>query len=104
MQYDVYKNRNAASKKRFPFLLDVQAGLMEELDTRVVVPLASKELFAGKILTRLMPLLEIVGMELVAVTPQMAGIAKRELGECVGNLGLARQEIIAALDLLFTGV
>ncbi|MEW6282706.1 MAG: CcdB family protein [Candidatus Eremiobacterota bacterium] len=104
MQYDVYRNRNPASNKRFPYLLEVQAALLEGLDTRVVVPLAAREQFAGKILTRLMPLLQIKGKELVAVTPQMAGIAKRELGDCVGNLGLARQEIIAALDFLLTGV
>lgn len=104
MQYDVYKNRNASSNKRFPFLLDVQAELLEELDTRVVIPLAAREQFAGKILTRLMPLFKIKGKELVAVTPQMAGIAKRDLGDRVDNLGLARQEIIAALDFLFTGV
>lgn len=104
MQYDVYKNRNAANNKRYPFLLDVQAELLEGLDTRVVVPLAARELFAGKILTRLMPLFKLKGKELVAVTPQMAGIAKRDLGDCVGNLGQARQEIIAALDFLLTGV
>ena len=104
MRYDIYKNQNAASKKTFPFLLDVQAELLEDLDTRVVVPLAPKELFAGKILTQLMPVLDIKGKEHVSVTPLMAGIAKRELGGCVGNLATARQEIIAALDLLFTGV
>ncbi len=104
MQYDVYKNRNPASNQRFPFLLDVQAGLLEELDTRVVVPLAAEALFAGKTLTRLMPFVEIQDTQHVAVIPQLAGIARRELGDRVGNLGAAREEIIAALDLLLTGV
>ena len=104
MQFDVFENHNATSKKRFPFLLDVQARLLDDLETRVVVPLAAKELFAGKILTRLMPIVEIRGKEHVAVTPQMSGIAKRELGDCVANLAPARPEIIAALDFLFTGV
>ena len=104
MQFDVYRNHNAVSKKRFPFLLDVQAGLLEDLDTRVVVPLAAKELFAGKILTHLMPVFKVKGKDHVAVTPQMAVIAKRELGSCVGNLAEARHEIIAALDFLFAGV
>jgi toxin CcdB len=104
MQFDVYKNQNLVSKKRFPLLLDVQAGLLEDLDTRVVIPLAAKELFAGKVLSQLMPIFVINGKELVAVTPQMAGVTSRELGVCVDNLARARREIIAALDLMFTGV
>lgn len=73
MQFDVYRNHNAVSKKRFPSLLDVQAGLLEDLDTRVVVPLAAKELFAGKTVTHLMPVFKFKGKDHVAVTPQMAG-------------------------------
>ena len=40
MQFDVYHNKNAASKGRFPYLLDVQTELLDSLETRVVVPLA----------------------------------------------------------------
>lgn len=104
MQFDVYKNRNASSSKRFPLLLDVQAELLEDLDTRVVVPLAARDDFAEKILTGLTPALKFKGKHFVAVTPHIAGIARRDLGESVGNLGHSRQELIAALDLLFTGV
>ncbi len=104
MPYDVYKNRNAASNERFPFLLDVQQELLEDLETRVVVPLGTGEHFAGKILTRLMPVVSFKGKEFVAVTPQLAGIAKSELGQRTGNLASARQEILSALGFLLTGV
>lgn len=39
-QFDVHRNRNPASRGRFPLLLDVQADLLESLGTRVVVSLA----------------------------------------------------------------
>lgn len=104
MQFDVYKNKNAASKDRFPYLLDMQAGLLDALETRVVVPLTSKDDYQGKILSTLMPILEVKGKEYVALTPQMAGVAKRELGGYVENLAEKRPEIIAAIDFLFTGI
>jgi toxin CcdB len=38
------------------------------------------------------------------MTPQLAGIARSELGTAVGNIADQRSAIIAALDLLITGV
>lgn len=37
------------------------------------------------------------------MTPQLAGISMRHLGEPVGNLKQHRAKILAALDLLLTG-
>ena len=39
-QFAVYKNRNEATRGRFPLLLDVQSDLLEPLKTRIVVPLS----------------------------------------------------------------
>lgn len=104
MQFDVFKNQNQASQERFPYLLDVQAELLSALETRVVVPLAPKQTASHAALTGLMPTVKIKGKSYLAVTPQMAGVPRRELGACIGNLSQARSDIIAALDLLFTGV
>ena len=38
------------------------------------------------------------------LTPELAGVERRILGEKVGNLANHRQAIIGALDLLFTGI
>lgn len=104
MQFDVFQNKNPNSQERVPYLLDVQAELLDALDTRVVVPLLAKQASSRYIVNGLMPVLEIKGKPYIALTPQMAGIPRRELGPCVGNLRHARTEIIGALDLLFTGV
>ena len=104
MQYAVYLNQNSTTKKRFPFLLDVQAELLADLETRVVIPLASAVLYSEKVLTQLTPIVQFEGGDYVLVTPQMAGVARRELGPKIGNLAEARHDVIAALDFLLTGV
>ena len=103
MQLDVFKNDNPGSRERFPYLLDVQADLLQDLETRVVVPLAPEAAFAGKALKGLMPLVQVKGEPYVVVTPQLAAIARRALGAKIANLGEFRTDLTAALDLLFTG-
>ncbi len=104
MQFDVFKNKNASSKERFPYLLDVQADLLSGLDTRMIIPLALRNLFLNKSIAILMPIIPVENEEYVAVTAQMAGIATRDLGIKIANVAEKRPEIIAAIDLLITGV
>ena len=104
MQFDVHKNENPASRASYPLLVDVQADLLADLDTRVVVPLAAESAYASKVLTGLMPVLRIKGKAYVAVTSLMAGIPRRALGSKVAGVGEYREDLLAALDLLITGV
>jgi toxin CcdB len=103
-QFTVYRNKNPQSRSAVPFLLDVQNDLLEELETRVVVPLCPVSTMKGKTLRTLTPALEIEGDSFVMLTPQMAGISKSELGVPVTRVEHYRFEIIAAIDFLLTGV
>ncbi len=103
-QFAVHKNTNAATQAAVPFLLDVQSDLIAELGTRVVVPLYTAAAMEGKTLKTLTPTFEIEGKQYVMMTPQMAGIAKKQLGSPVADLSAQRNEIIAAIDLLITGI
>jgi toxin CcdB len=38
-QFTVYENKNPRTKKAYPYLLDIQADLLEELRTTAVIPL-----------------------------------------------------------------
>jgi toxin CcdB len=38
------------------------------------------------------------------LTPQLAGVSRKEMGATVADLSERRNEIIAALDLLTTGI
>ncbi|WP_029030825.1 CcdB family protein [Salinarimonas rosea] len=85
------------------YLLDVQADLLEELNTRVVVPLLPKNV-APKPIGRLNPVFTIGVTEYVMATQLLAAIPRRALGTAVTNLGPHHSRIVEALDMLITGV
>ncbi len=102
-QFDVYLNPNPDTRKSIPYLLDVQADLLDTLATRVVAPLILAEEM-GLAAKYLNPQFKIKGVAVVMSTAELAGIPNRLLGDKVASLKSKRDEIIAALDLLFTGI
>ena len=103
-QFAVYRNPNAETRATYPLLLDVQSELLGDLDTRVVVPLCPAPALRNRLMNTLTPLLQIEGDAYAMLTPQLAGIAKRQLGEQVADASPRRDAIIAALDMLITGI
>ena len=103
-QFDVYRNPNPATRARVPYLLDVQSDLLDTLATRVVVPLCKPEVLRGKLAERLNPVFEVEGRKMVLLTPELAGVSRKALGEKIANLANRRDSIIAALDLVITGI
>jgi toxin CcdB len=102
-QFAVYKNKSPRTKSTFPFLVDVQSDLLEPLHTRVVVPLTKVAGLARKPVSHLTPTLTFDGSAYVLMTPQLAGIARTDLGTPSGSLAEERQTILAAIDFLLTG-
>ncbi len=103
-QFDVHRNANPATRSRIPYLLDVQSDLLDPLATRVVVPLCKPEILSGRPAERLNPGFEVEGRKVLMLTPELAGVQRRHLGERVANLASERRAIIGALDLLITGI
>lgn len=103
MQFTVYLNANKASVGDVPYLLDIQNDLIDALKTRVVVPLVSPSKVQVAV-SRLMPIFEIEGTSLVMDTTLMAGISSRLIGKKVADLSHERSRIIAALDVLISGI
>jgi len=103
-QFSLYRNRNPASRTRFPLLLDVQSDLLEPLATRVVVPLTPSAPARARAMRTLTPILKFDGKEYLMLTPQIAGIPVRDLGPIAGNLATDRDTIVAAIDFLLAGV
>ena len=101
-QFDVHENTNPDTVASIPYLLIVQADLLNNLTTRVVVPLITATAM-GKPAVHLNPCFEIEGKAVVMSTAELAGVNVSVLGEKVGSLHKKRDEIIAALDFLFTG-
>jgi toxin CcdB len=103
-QFDVYRNANPATRARVPYLLDLQSDLLEPLATRIVVPLGRPDVLGGRAADRLNPVFEIEGKKVVMLTPELAGVMRKALGERIASLAEERGAIIAALDLAFTGI
>jgi toxin CcdB len=101
-QFDIYANPDENSKASAPYLLDVQADLLNKLSTRVVVPLVTAAAI-GKSLPFLNPKFEVQGTTVIMSTAELSGVHIRQLGPKVGALQGSRTEIIAALDFLFMG-
>jgi toxin CcdB len=102
-QFDVYLNSNPETSSEIPFLLDVQADLLDNLATRVVAPFFLASVF-GKPASHLNPQFIINQTKVVLSTAELAGVQVNILGEKITNLQDRRGEIIAALDFLFTGI
>lgn len=102
-QFTVYKNRNAATRSRYPFLLDVQHDLLSQLSTCVVIPLAERT-EAQQPMSHLNAVVKIENREHILVTQQLAGISRAELGSRVADLSEYRNDFISALDFLVSGI
>lgn len=102
-QFDVYQNENPRSKTRIPYLLDIQHDLLSQLATRVVIPLVLQEALSvpADILN---PVFTIEDRDVVLSTAELAGVDKKQLGPVITNISQDRAKIVAAIDLLVTGI
>ncbi len=100
---DVYKNVGPRAEE-MPYLLDVQSDLLDDLESRVVIPLRRLALYAGvKLPERLTPIVQIKREKLVLETPKMAAVPAGILKAPVASLATDHDRITAALDFLFQG-
>ena len=103
-QFCIYKNDDKATQNAYPYFLDVQNDLLDELNSRVVIPLSSLTLVKHRDAKRLCPIINIEGSDYILLTHQIAAIQKTKLKTQVADLKSFRPEIIASLDLLITGI
>jgi toxin CcdB len=103
MQFTVFRNADTVGRRRVPYLLSVQSDLIGDMRTCVVVPLISPQ-HAEIATTGLMPILHVEGKPWVMDTPLLAGISRKALGPPVADLSQERSVILAALDLLISGI
>jgi toxin CcdB len=101
-QFDVFENPNEETNQAIPYLLDVQADLLDTLATHVVVPLVNASAM-GKAIKNLNPEFTIRNATVFMSTAELAGVPVRSMGEKVSSLKDQWHEIITALDFLFTG-
>ena len=102
-QFDLYANTDAQTKKTYPLLVDVQTGLLDMLNSRVVIPLT--EVKPDKDLpNNICPKLEINGKQYYLLTHQITTVSRSFLKRNAGTVLLNRTEIINSVDFLISGI
>lgn len=96
-RYDIYRPERGSG-----YLLDVQSDLLDQLSTRIVVPLLPKQ-DAPEPATRLNPVFELDGEDHVMVTQFLVAVPVSVLKRPEANLAYRYDDITNALDMVFHG-
>jgi toxin CcdB len=102
-QFDVYRNPDRTTQARIPYVVVLQSDLLERIEHHVVAPLRNADGSVVIPVLRLNPLVIIDGQKFYVRVQDMATVQRRVLKTPVANLSPQREEILAALDFLFTG-
>ena len=86
-----------------PLVVDVQNAMFDVLATRLVVPLSPARA-SNKLIQRLNPVVEIDGQNYYLAVQEMAAVRANALVKKVNSLVTHRDQIIAAIDFLTTGI
>ena len=103
-QFDVHRNKGPL-KESIPFVVVVQSSLFDRYRRRLVVPLVRRSALPGQTATvgsRMNPVFQVDGTEVVLHPLDMVSVALDQLGEQTVSLADHGQAIADALDELLT--
>ncbi len=103
-QFDVYLNPSRATRKAYPYIVDIQSPIISNIATRLVIPLGKLQHFKQEEMVKLTPKVEYNGEKLLLLTPQIACVPAKILKKHIGYLSHIRDEIIAAIDFTISGI
>jgi len=86
------------------FLVDIQSRFLDQLSTRVVIPLVPLDLAPKATLPSLNPVFVIGGDSYMLVTQALVALPVKRLRAPVGTLEPHRDEIVRAVDALLSGL
>lgn len=102
-QYDVVENPVPRARRAFPFVAILQSDLADTGSDRIVAPLVPSARIPG-VAGRLMPIVKVEGIDHALIVPRLTAVSAAELRAVKDSVSAYRNEIVAALDLLFLGV
>ena len=103
-QFDVYRNPSKKTDKAYPFLVDVQNSVIDQLVTRLVVPLTTSNTKNSFYMKKLTPEIEFEGTTYLFLAQQLSSIPEDVLNERIGSLEQSRELLIDAIDFTITGI
>ena len=103
-QFDVYRNPSSKTNKAYPFLVDVQNSVIDQLATRLVVPLTKNKTRNSLYMKNLTPEIELEGETFLFLAQQLSSIPEDVLKDYIGCLDQSRELLIGAIDFAITGI
>ena len=103
MQFDVFTNPIAATRRAYPLLVVLQSDLAENSENRLVAPIVPRSSLA-KVAGRLTPIVTIDSTEHVVLVTALTGIRSDGLRQPVSSLAACRGDLLDAVDYLFFGL
>ena len=86
-----------------PYVVVIQSDLLDALATRLTIPLAELDL-AIKVPTALCPVITVKGKRLHALAHYAAPLPEKALRRPVGNVAAQASLLVAAMDVVLSGI
>lgn len=103
-QFDLYVNTNEDTNKTYPYFVDIQNGLLDTLNSRVVIPLTPISKSDKSYPDNLCPVVKIKNKKFALLTHQLTSVSVSLLKDKESSLASSRDGIVAAIDFLVTGI
>jgi toxin CcdB len=103
-QFTVYRNEDDSSNETYPYFIDIQNSLLDDLNSRLVIPLSKQSSSNNISAKKLCPVLQVNNDKFVLLTHQMTTVPKSILKTKIISLESYRYEITDAIDFLITGI
>lgn len=104
MQFDIYVNTDKDTNKTYPYFMDVQSDLLDTLNSRVVIPLTPAKDSRKDFPKTLCPRIKVRNKSFALLTHQITSVPLSLLKEKAASAESTRNEIIAAIDFVVTGI
>jgi toxin CcdB len=102
MQHEVFVNPSVRMRPAFPLVAELQADVAEGRD-RMVAPMAPVTAVPATP-GRLSPIVQHDGQAFYLVLPRMGLLPRTRLTQSLGTIKQYRDDIVRAIDWLFTGI
>ncbi|MBV1789632.1 CcdB family protein [Marinobacterium sp. D7] len=103
-QFDLYVNTDKDTNKTYPYFVDIQNSLLDTLNSRVVIPLTPIKKSEKNYPENLCPIVKINNENFALLTHQITSVSVNFLKKKETSLSSKRDDIVAAIDFLVTGI
>lgn len=103
-QFAIYKNKSR-NKQTYPYFIDVQADMLAQLNTRLVMPLTQKASSNSQI-KALTPVVTIEQMDYVVLATMITTTDVKNLQDedVVMDASHLRDQLVSAIDMMILGI